>query len=524
MPVKHVCPQCGNVLSLNTPMPSLKCPKCKVPMPPETMGDAPPVEPAPAEAQRPLRVARSVNVMTTPPPAQQQQPQMRTAQPAAQQQPQENQSSQVEILDRLTAVAEKERELLLEKTRLEIEQQRAEALKQTDLEAQEIIAKANADAAAAVELKKQEAEKHIKQLEAEARQLLKDKLIAEENTLRDQSKERILEEVKKIAAEAKNKAKEIVDQAQEQADKTKEELEKQKEAARQIALDHAKSIQENAEKEAKELVEKTKSELAEQKDKAQKAMDSLKQRTEELDQRQKKVEELEQKIQELAKSDGNAEKLAALSAVEMENQKEQVQKDVDELLEKAQKDADKIKKDAEKAAQQRMATIEKRALEARKAVIEDDVKKNQSRLWRLNLEVALLIIIAVAAWNATTTLVKVLDWCAFAIMLGLIGYAIFEMRTYLASLKAPVSTPTDLSENPTTNLTPNSRSIKPAASPKNPTTSIPLMPASKKQSQSAPLLKKKQVADKPEDEPTKDEQKQEPTKKEPPKDPESKES
>ena len=379
--------------------------------------------------------------MTTPPPAQQQQPQMRTAQPAAQQQPQENQSSQVEILDRLTAVAEKERELLLEKTRLEIEQQRAEALKQTDLEAQEIIAKANADAAAAVELKKQEAEKHIKQLEAEARQLLKDKLIAEENTLRDQSKERILEEVKKIAAEAKNKAKEIVDQAQEQADKTKEELEKQKEAARQIALDHAKSIQENAEKEAKELVEKTKSELAEQKDKAQKPW--IPETTHRRTGSDRKVEE-PNKDPGIGEIDGNAEKLAALSAVEMENQKEQVQKDVDELLEKAQKDADKIKKDAEKAAQQRMATIEKRALEARKAVIEDDVKKNQSRLWRLNLEVALLIIIAVAAWNATTTLVKVLDWCAFAIMLGLIGYAIFEMRTYLASLKAPVSTPTDL--------------------------------------------------------------------------------
>ena len=29
MSVKHVCPNCGSTLTLDAPMPSLRCPKCR---------------------------------------------------------------------------------------------------------------------------------------------------------------------------------------------------------------------------------------------------------------------------------------------------------------------------------------------------------------------------------------------------------------------------------------------------------------------------------------------------------------
>ena len=35
MSVKHVCPNCGSTLTLDAPMPSLRCPKCKTTMQPE---------------------------------------------------------------------------------------------------------------------------------------------------------------------------------------------------------------------------------------------------------------------------------------------------------------------------------------------------------------------------------------------------------------------------------------------------------------------------------------------------------
>ena len=53
MPVKLVCPKCGVRMEMEVAMPT-NCPRCKIPMTMEQSTDAP----------RPMRRAKSVNVMT----------------------------------------------------------------------------------------------------------------------------------------------------------------------------------------------------------------------------------------------------------------------------------------------------------------------------------------------------------------------------------------------------------------------------------------------------------------------------
>ena len=64
MSVKHVCPNCGSTLTLDAPMPSLRCPKCKTTMQPEIAtpaADTP--EAAATPVARPMRVARTVSTI-----------------------------------------------------------------------------------------------------------------------------------------------------------------------------------------------------------------------------------------------------------------------------------------------------------------------------------------------------------------------------------------------------------------------------------------------------------------------------
>ncbi|MBR5026007.1 MAG: hypothetical protein IKX48_13155, partial [Victivallales bacterium] len=63
MSVKHVCPNCGSTLTLDAPMPSLRCPKCKTTMQPETAASDAAAPTATATPVRPMRVARTVSTI-----------------------------------------------------------------------------------------------------------------------------------------------------------------------------------------------------------------------------------------------------------------------------------------------------------------------------------------------------------------------------------------------------------------------------------------------------------------------------
>ena len=63
MSVKHVCPNCGSALTLDAPMPSLRCPRCKTAMQPETTSPASQATPTRDAAARPMRVARTIGAI-----------------------------------------------------------------------------------------------------------------------------------------------------------------------------------------------------------------------------------------------------------------------------------------------------------------------------------------------------------------------------------------------------------------------------------------------------------------------------
>ncbi len=153
MSVKHVCPNCGSTLTLDAPMPSLRCPKCKTTMQPETA--------APADASvtvstsspvRPMRVARTVSTIGL--------------QPAA------SPAESERLLEEARFKAQQERDRLLVEANKQIQQAKAELEASLQQLREQKLAEATAEANAIVETAHQNAAKIQTDAEAVAQQRL----------------------------------------------------------------------------------------------------------------------------------------------------------------------------------------------------------------------------------------------------------------------------------------------------------------------------------------------------------------
>ena len=153
MSVKHVCPNCGSTLTLDAPMPSLRCPKCKTTMQPETA--------APADASatistsspvRPMRVARTVSTIGL--------------QPAA------SPAESERLLEEARFKAQQERDRLLVEANKQIQQAKAELEASLQQLREQKLAEATAEANAIVETANQNAAKIQTDAEAVAQQRL----------------------------------------------------------------------------------------------------------------------------------------------------------------------------------------------------------------------------------------------------------------------------------------------------------------------------------------------------------------
>ncbi len=153
MSVKHVCPNCGSTLTLDAPMPSLRCPKCKTTMQPETA--------APADASatvstsspvRPMRVARTVSTIGL--------------QPAA------SPAESERLLEEARFKAQQERDRLLVEANKQIQLAKAELEASLQQLREQKLAEATAEANAIVENANQNAAKIQTDAEAVAQQRL----------------------------------------------------------------------------------------------------------------------------------------------------------------------------------------------------------------------------------------------------------------------------------------------------------------------------------------------------------------
>lgn len=140
MSVKHVCPNCGSTLTLDAPMPSLRCPRCKTAMQPETV--AAQTTAADAAAARPMRVARTVGSIGQP----------------------TDHATTNKFLEEARLQIKQERDRLLEDAQKQIEQQVQELESELQKKHDEKIAAAEAEAQSILET----AQQNAKQLQEEA--------------------------------------------------------------------------------------------------------------------------------------------------------------------------------------------------------------------------------------------------------------------------------------------------------------------------------------------------------------------
>ncbi len=154
MSVKHVCPNCGSTLTLDAPMPSLRCPKCKTTMQPETAAATSTPEAASTTSPvRPMRVARTVSTIG---------PQTTAASPAESER----------LLEEARFKAQQERDRLLVEANKQIQQAKAELEASLQQLREQKLAEATAEANAIVETANQNAAKIQTDAEAVAQQRL----------------------------------------------------------------------------------------------------------------------------------------------------------------------------------------------------------------------------------------------------------------------------------------------------------------------------------------------------------------
>ena len=153
MSVKHVCPNCGSTLTLDAPMPSLRCPKCKTTMQPEIAtpaADTP--EAAATPVARPMRVARTVSTIGP--------------QPAA------TPTETERLLEEARFKAQQERDRLLVEANKQILQAKADAEASLQQLREQKMAEATEEANAIVETANQNAAKIQSDAESAAQQRL----------------------------------------------------------------------------------------------------------------------------------------------------------------------------------------------------------------------------------------------------------------------------------------------------------------------------------------------------------------
>ena len=156
MSVKHVCPNCGSTLTLDAPMPSLRCPKCKTTMQPEIATPAADTsEAAATTVARPMRVARTVSTIGP--------------QPAA------TPTETERLLEEARFKAQQERDRLLVEANKQIQQAKADMEASLQQLREQKLAEATAEANAIIEAAnhnaaqiKQEAEDAVQKQLAEA--------------------------------------------------------------------------------------------------------------------------------------------------------------------------------------------------------------------------------------------------------------------------------------------------------------------------------------------------------------------
>ena len=160
MSVKHVCPNCGSTLTLDAPMPSLRCPKCKTTMQPETAAssDATPQMTA-ATAVRPMRVARTVSMI---------------GMQAAASSPSETER----LLEEARFKAQQERDRLLVEANKQIQQAQLQAEASLQQFREQKMAEATAEANAIIETANQNATK----IQTDAELIAQQRLAEAENT------------------------------------------------------------------------------------------------------------------------------------------------------------------------------------------------------------------------------------------------------------------------------------------------------------------------------------------------------
>ena len=153
MSVKHVCPNCGSTLTLDAPMPSLRCPKCKTTMQPEIAtpaADTP--EAAATSVARPMRVARTGSTIGP--------------QPAA------TPTETERLLEEARFKAQQERDRLLVEANKQILQAKADAEASLQQLREQKMAEATEEANAIVETANQNAAKIQSDAESAAQQRL----------------------------------------------------------------------------------------------------------------------------------------------------------------------------------------------------------------------------------------------------------------------------------------------------------------------------------------------------------------
>ena len=153
MSVKHVCPNCGSTLTLDAPMPSLRCPKCKTTMQPEIAtpaADTP--EAAATPVARPMRVARTVSTIGP--------------------QPASTPTETERLLEEARFKAQQERDRLLVEANKQILQAKADAEASLQQLREQKMAEATEEANAIVETANQNAAKIQSDAESAAQQRL----------------------------------------------------------------------------------------------------------------------------------------------------------------------------------------------------------------------------------------------------------------------------------------------------------------------------------------------------------------
>ena len=195
MSVKHVCPNCGSTLTLDAPMPSLRCPKCKTTMQPETAvsSDAASDTTA-ASAVRPMRVARTVSMIGT--------------QPAA------TTPETERLLDEARFKAQQERDRLLMEANKQIQQAKEEAEASLQQFREQKLAAATEEANAIIETASQNAAKIQSDAESAAQQRLAEAENAAKARLEmaEAAARKRMEEVEVIAQQQLDSAPAIVTQ------------------------------------------------------------------------------------------------------------------------------------------------------------------------------------------------------------------------------------------------------------------------------------------------------------------------